>query len=293
MAAESIVLWVHWQADGRVSAADLHLLRSLQAQGHCIVAVGNRDDQGSGAFAASLHGVAATVLQRQNVGYDFAAFRDGLLWLRHRLPDAARVIVMNNSTYGPWGNLSSLLASADPRHADVWAVTESLELQRHLQSYLLVLHPAALRNAGFWRHWERVRPPVRKMDVVARCEIPLAATLAQAGLRTAALLPYAELSQRALDTPLSGASAADGTYAKVFTRLLRDEPLNPTHHLWRWLVEAGVPLVKKDLLRVNPPALPDVAAWEGVLAARNPELAVLVRQDLEEEQVRVRSAAAR
>ena len=100
------------------------------------------------------------------------------------------------------------------------------------------------------------------MDVVRSCELPLGARLRRAGLRTAALVPYEDLAARAhADLGRLGPDVGSAEYARVVRALERGEPLNPTHHLWRWLGSAGLPLVKKDLLRVNPPGLPDVARW--------------------------------
>jgi Rhamnan synthesis protein F len=264
--ASPVALYVHWDPSGEVSAPDLAQLRHLRALGRAVVVVGNRDDGGSGAFADSLDGVADVVLQRHNVGYDFAGFRDGLLWLRPALAPDRSLLVMNNSTYGPFGSLAPLLAAATADRGDVWAVTGSLEVEPHVQTYLMLFHPRALASEGFWLHWAGVRPPREKMRVVYQCEVPLAVRLHNQGLRVRALRPYHDLARHALGRlELLGEHVADPAYVRVVSALRRGAPLNPTHHLWRWLVDSGVPLAKKDMLRLNPPGLPDVESWESVV----------------------------
>lgn len=274
-----VALWVHWEPDGQVSGADLALLQHVRELGFAVVAVGNRDDGGSERFAASLARSADVVVQRPNVGYDFAAFRDGLLWLRSRLGSDSTLLMLNNSCYGPFGSLEPLLGRADPGRADVWTATSSQELQPHLQSFLTLVHPAALAHEGFWRHWQQMDPPVDKMDVVRTCEIPLAGALRALGLRAEAVVPYEALAARALaDLGRLGTDARHPSYTRVASRLHGGVPLNPSHHLWRWLPDAGVPLVKKDLLRVNPPGLPDVPHWQEHLPSA--DVTPLVAADL-------------
>jgi hypothetical protein len=44
------------------------------------------------------------------------------------------------------------------------------------------------------------------------------------------------------------------------------QPVNPTHHLWRALIEqAGFPYIKTDLVRRNPARLPGVEGWAEVV----------------------------
>lgn len=259
---DKVALWVHWEPTGRVSEADLLLLQHVRQLGFAVVAVGNRDDEGDAALEQDLAAVAEVVLQRRNIGYDFAGFRDGLHWLQSRLRPGSTLLMLNNSMYGPFGNLVPLLKKADAERGDVWAVTGSLEVRPHLQSYFMVVHPAALSTPGFWAHWAGVKPPKDKMQVVYECEVPLALKLHNQGLRARALLPYHELARQALrGLDLVEDYSADAAYTNVIRALRKGVPLNPTHHLWRWMLTSGVPLVKKDLLRTNPPGLPDVDGW--------------------------------
>jgi lipopolysaccharide biosynthesis protein len=257
-----VALWVHWEPSGHVSRADLGMLRHLRHLNYAVVAVMNRDDGGDPTVTQALAGVADVILQRPNVGYDFAGFRDGLLWVRTQLAVGAELLLLNNSTYGPFGSLAPLLAEADRARGDVWALTGSLEVEPHVQSYLLVVHPKAVAAPGFWAHWSQVKPPREKMRVVYECEIPLGVKLHNQGLRVRAVRSYHDLARRALRSQsIIGAYADSPEYDTVLRALRRGKPLNPTHHLWRWMLDSGVPLVKKDLLRINPPRLPDVADW--------------------------------
>ena len=43
-------------------------------------------------------------------------------------------------------------------------------------------------------------------------------------------------------------------------------PLNPTSDLWRQLLAARFPFIKRELLRDNPTRVPDVVEWRDVVA---------------------------
>jgi hypothetical protein len=42
-------------------------------------------------------------------------------------------------------------------------------------------------------------------------------------------------------------------------------PLNPTSDLWRQLLQAGFPFLKRELLRDNPSRISDIADWRDVV----------------------------
>lgn len=279
---ERVVLWAHWDATGRFSAADQYQLAALRDAGYGVVVVTNRDHGADARLPATLAGVADVVLQRRNVGYDFGAWRSGLAWLRRRRRPSSSVLLMNNSMYGPFGSLTPLLQAADAGGADVWSATSSAEVVTHLQSWFLLFHPDALAVDALWRHWRALTPPVEKLDVVLTCEVPLAARLEAMGLRARAVVPYDDLARTAQrDLQRLGSDVDDPAYRFVSDALSEGRPLNPTHHLWRWLLPSDVPFVKKDLLRANPPGLPDVRRWREALP-RGP-LSELVAQDLHEQ----------
>ena len=58
-------------------------------------------------------------------------------------------------------------------------------------------------------------------------------------------------------------------------------PLNPTSDLWRQLMVAGFPFIKRELLRDNPTHIPDVAEWRDVAAAHSATHLAAIERDLQ------------
>jgi hypothetical protein len=275
--ATRVAIWVHWEPQGKVSEADLFLLRHLRQLGNSIVAVGNRDDQGSPEFEKALEGIADVVLQRPNRGYDFGGYRDGLLWAWPFLQSTRRLIILNNSFYGPFGSLGPALTAADPTLADIWGLTGSAQIRRHIQSFFLIFHQRALQRQGFWEFWNSLEPLDSRKGAVLRCEVPFMASMLRMGLRVRAVIPYEELTAIASSTFGVVRRHAQG-YREIAWLLRQNHPMNPTHQLWRWLLFCGVPIVKKELLRRNPAHIPDVDDWTSLVPAS--KIVPLVEEDL-------------
>jgi hypothetical protein len=67
---------------------------------------------------------------------------------------------------------------------------------------------------------------------------------------------------------------------RILGAAARRIPLNPTADLWRPLLVAGFPFVKRELLRKNPAHVPDVAAWLDLARATSPDGADVILRDL-------------
>jgi hypothetical protein len=135
-------------------------------------------------------------------------------------------------------------------------MTESPGGGPHLQSYALLARGGAAVGVVS-RHLAGIRDRRSKWRVVREGELGLTARARAEGLRCAALFGYA----RAL------AAVDDETRVTLGPRFadpaaLVRFPLNPTHHLWRVLVERlGFPYLKTELVRCNPGRLAGVEEW--------------------------------
>ncbi len=161
---------------------------------------------------------SAILITRPNLGYDFGSWATAL----HLLPavrDGAEVILTNDSMVGPFAPLGPLLDRAGA--AEVWAVTSSLQLAPHLQSYFLRFAPGVLAHPELERFFDGVRHLTNKVAIVRRYELGLTHAVRRAGLTSAAGYPAGML----------GVGRA-----------------NPTTAAWRALMESGYPFFKRTLL---------------------------------------------
>ncbi len=181
-----VAVFAHHDPAGLVHDFVTQYLRALRDAGYAIVFVTN-----SPVFAtASLQRVrplAALVLHRANVGYDFGAFKDGIAALGelHRFE---QLVLANDSVYGPLFDLGEILARCDAS-ADIWGMTDNSTGGYHLQSYFLLFRRPALACAALSAFFRAVRPVQSKEWVIRRYEIGLTRAMRRAGLRCAALFP--------------------------------------------------------------------------------------------------------
>lgn len=278
LARETAAVFCHFDPEGRVRAHTRRYVEALNEAGAAVVFVTNSGRLGE-EDAVWLRERTAHVIVRRNVGYDFAAWRDGLARAELPQPETRMLLVANDSVYGPFRPLGPILDRMDFGRADVWGLTDSWQHRFHLQSYFLAFGPRALRSKAFTTFWSGVRDIRSKWGVIGAYEVGMTQRLLSGGLRCRAVWPYNMLlalaRERFLET--SEAERAEiwdpfvATERANLERILRAavtrQPLNPTSELWRVLLDCGFPFVKCELLRENPARIADVAAWQAVADA--------------------------
>ena len=252
-ASGALALYVHWSPGGGVSAMVLRQLALWREQGFTVVFVSNADvppgDWDAVGEQASLR------LQRRNVGYDFGAWRDAAAraTARYGVPD--ELLLANDSVLGPILPLGPLVSAWRAGGDGLFGMTESWGGGPHLQSYALLARGAAV--AEVLAHLAAIPDRRSKWRVVHAGEIGLSERVRLAGQRRAALFGYEAAVSRVDPATLAG-------FGPRFREpgAMRRFPLNPTHHLWRVLVERmGFPYLKRELVLRNPGRLPGVEHW--------------------------------
>lgn len=135
-----------------------------------------------GAIADHLLDRCATLLRRDNQGFDFGGFQDGYAHLMAR-EDPQRVLFANDSIlYYPDG-LEGLLARLLPAAggADVISTFENREYQFHFQSFLFSVSAPLLRSAAVRDYWRGYLPVSNRRWCILRGEIGFSRCLLRAG----------------------------------------------------------------------------------------------------------------
>ncbi len=234
-----IAILCHYDRDGLVRPDTMRYIHVLRSADFSVVVVSNGVPLRPDA-AAALKGIAAVTLTRRNIGLDFSAWRMAMRHLALPRPGTRRILLINDSVYGPLAPLAPLLARMTPEEADLWGLTDSQERGWHLQSYFLLAHEALIQSPAWRRFWRGVIPLPFKRWTIGRYEIGFSQRVARAGLRARALFPYA--------TMVPDASIA-----------------NPTLGAWRVLLAAGFPFLKRELLRDNPTEVGGLDAWRALV----------------------------
>ncbi len=264
-----VALFVHYDAVGAVADRVLDTLDRLREAGLSVLFVSNAGALRDEAMAA-LRARCAGVLVRRNLGYDFGAMREGLRFWREALAGVRLLVLLNDSVLGPFAPLRPVLDRLDFARADVWGLVGSEQRAPHVQSWFLAVGRRALDDAAWARFWAGVRPVRSKAWVVGRSEVGFSRAMRRAGLRVAAAWGYRELLALALaDAPEDASEAERRQRARVRAVLAWGGALNPTADLWRQVLHAGCPFVKRELVERNPAGVLDAAEWREAMGARS------------------------
>lgn len=268
-AGPELALFIHFDANGAVAPPVLHTLDRLREAGLSVLFVSNAGALQPEAEAA-LRPRCAGILVRRNVGYDFGAIREGLTRWQDAIAPARLLIIMNDSVLGPFAPLRPLLDHMDFARADVWGMTDSVQRGAHAQTWFLAVGQQALRHPAWARFWSGVRPARDKQWIISHYEVGLSRALRRGGLRLAALFPYARLVERARLLPPPGDSkAARSQHRRLLLLLQRGYAPNPTAaDLWRVLLRAGCPFIKRELVERNPGHVLDAKEWREAVRER-------------------------
>jgi hypothetical protein len=259
---QSLCLYLHWSPTGAVSAMVLDQVEGWRALGFDVVFVSNtrmpEADWNRVGEATALR------LTRDNVGRDFGAWRDALALALPlalaRFGTPRELLLANDSVLGPIRPLPPLVAAWRAGGEGLFGMTESPGGGPHLQSYALLARGEAAVGVVS-QHLAAQRDRRGKWRVVREGELGLTARARAAGVRCAALFGYARVLA-AVDAPARAALGPRFASADALARF----PLNPTHHLWRVLVERlGFPYLKTELIRRNPGRLPGVEDWRALV----------------------------
>lgn len=238
-------------------------------------------------------------LQRENVGHDFGSYRAGIDHLvRHRgvRMSAISLLLTNDSCFGPFSSLASILEQVD-RHdggPKVVGITDSFEMAYHLQSYWLYFPaPSATVLVEFMAG---MAIAATRDEAIRDGELALSSFAQDRGYELCSVLDV-----RTLHTRLRGSTPwilsilqfaasiaskryrysrkGDATCVRCMLRR-RDALLNfnPSIGFGVALVRSGLsPFLKRSLLRDNPYGDPSIARLGcDVDALSNEEVAALL-----------------
>lgn len=274
-AGGAVAVFNHYEPDGRVPDHVLWHLARLREAGFSIVFITTSPALSPEALQR-LQAHCWLVLRRRNVGMDIGGWPTGVRAIEQasgrRLTDFGRLLLTNDSVFGPLRPLAQWMAPMAARGLDLWGVTDSRERGHHLQSYFLAAEtPAAL---AFFRRWALGMKLIADREaVIARYEVGLSRDADAAGLRWAALVEG--------DALLAQAESAGALPAALAAHLARRPgQFNPTHAFWREaLAPGGSPYLKRDLLRRFRQAGEGFAEARALLVASAPDYPVALLDD--------------
>jgi lipopolysaccharide biosynthesis protein len=276
-------IYVHYDRKGVIHDYVIGQLEALKNAGFRITFVSN-----SRIFSPEnlprLVELCRQILWRRNVGYDFGAYKDGLTAIGS-LDQVDRLLLMNDSVYGPFHDLSEMFDRI-PSRTDVWGITDSWQHHYHVQSYFVLFFKNALREPAFKRFWQRLPYVNWKRWIVIKGEIKLTQVLAREKLRINVFAPYWKLAKVTLEKLEEKSSDLFPTHRAFLDQLqgmiVNGEPMNPSHVFFEPLLTTfRSPFLKREVIVVNPLRVPLIWRWDEAIAQVSDYDADLIRRHLQ------------
>lgn len=271
------VILAHYDQDGIIDPYVIRALHGYRAIADRLVLV----SASASSLPAALADVVDDFLPRENVGYDFCSWRDGIA----RLGDPRQfdeIVCANDSVYGPLVDLGPVMSDPRVAGADFWGMVMSAQRGDHVQSWFFAMRRPAIESRAFGEFWKTVAPQSSKGQVIDRYEVGLTQAFAAAGFRVAAIYDGRQCGPPTLRERLRNVSPLEvqrfGRHARRVKRM--GPPFNPSELFWERACDAGVPYLKAAIFRANPYRV-DVRRVLARAVNRWPEWAALIRSHLD------------
>ncbi len=250
-----LAIYAHYSRTPAVQKHVFFFLQQLREVGFRICFVSN--SVLSRSSVATLSDYCERVIERENVGFDFSMWKQGLSTFE--LNQIHDLLLTNSSIIGPLPSLSPVWKKIQGISADWLGLTDNSDATPHLQSYFLYFRRALVQSPSFSRFWSSVMPYADKLQVIRSYEVGLTVWLEQHGFTRSVLFPQQEIWKRYLE---SEADEGDWTWRHRFLRRLWRKgfpsmPSFPGEKLWRPIL-ANTNLSPRALSRMDRLGLPGV-----------------------------------
>ncbi|HFR4577710.1 TPA: rhamnan synthesis F family protein, partial [Streptococcus suis] len=127
-----------------------------------------------------------TYHQRENIGFDFAAWRDGMATVGFdELKNYDSVTLMNDTCFGPLWDMKEIYAHFESDSTiDFWGMTnfrKTKQFNEHIQSYYLTFTQKVVQSEVFQSFWRGIQNFTNVQDVIDNYETNVTSTLVDAG----------------------------------------------------------------------------------------------------------------
>ncbi|MBX9101287.1 rhamnan synthesis F family protein [Streptococcus anginosus] len=189
-----LLLYVHFNKYNRVSSHVYYQLKQMQPLFSKVVFISNsqvseRDYQN----LVDLH-LIDNFIQRENVGFDFAAWRDGMTHVGFDdITTYDVVTIMNDTCFGPLWDIKDYYLNYEANdQVDFWGLTNNRRTKKsrqtqgfpeHIQSYFITFKKPVIASSVFRNFWENVKNHTDVQEVINDYETKVTTTFLAAGFR--------------------------------------------------------------------------------------------------------------
>jgi len=164
---DRILFYVHYNKKNLISPHVKYQIDKIRPIFKSIVFISNskltREDK------IKLESICDKVIERQNYGFDFAAWRDGISYLGwKKLMKYDSMTLMNDTTFGPIYSLKYVYEKMEEKKINFWGITDhayskngmpgdNSEIPYHIQSYMIVYDKKMIQSEIFQKFWHNVK----------------------------------------------------------------------------------------------------------------------------------------
>ncbi|MCK3935497.1 alpha-L-Rha alpha-1,3-L-rhamnosyltransferase [Streptococcus suis] len=183
-----LLLYVHFNKYGQLSSHVQYQLEAMRPLFSKIVFISNSPFSAEDETVLRQSYLVDEVIRRDNIGFDFAAWRDGMISIGfEELKHYDSLTLMNDTCFGPLWDMSELYQRYEvDETVDFWGMTnfrETKQFREHIQSYYLTFSNKVVQSAAFQEFWKSVQNFTNVQDVIDHYETQVTTNLLEAGFR--------------------------------------------------------------------------------------------------------------
>ncbi len=183
-----LLLYVHFNKLNTISSHVTYQLMHMRPLFSTVVFLSNSSLSSEVVEQLRQEQLIDEFIQRENIGFDFAAWRDGMAHIGFsNLQEYDSVTLMNDTCFGPLWDIKEVYRRFEQDEAvDFWGMTNhraTKAFPEHIQSYYLSFSARVVRSEAFQDFWQGIQNFTDVQDVIQQYETQVTTSLVEAGFR--------------------------------------------------------------------------------------------------------------
>lgn len=189
-----LLLYVHFNKYNRVSSHVYYQLTKMRPLFSKVVFISNSSINEQDYHKIVELRLMDQFIQRENFGFDFAAWRDGMTAVGfEELATYDSITIMNDTCFGPlWDIKDYYLEYESDDSVDFWGLTNNRStpksrytqgFREHIQSYFITFKKSVIVSPEFKNFWENVKNYTNVQDVIDNYETQVTTKFLDAGFK--------------------------------------------------------------------------------------------------------------
>lgn len=206
---KKIAFFVHYDKNDNLLEEDIYYIKELKKIMKYLVFITNSNLSEDNLNLINQY--VDKVIQRENIGFDFGAWKDGLNEVGFKnLESYDELYLINNSCYGPIYDLNTVICDMEEENIDFWGITSFPyssdgsylnrdHIDEHIQSYFMVFNKRVFLSKYFKGYWNEMKPLNEFKDAIAEGETKLTHYLKEKGFSYSVYIKECELLMKYLN----------------------------------------------------------------------------------------------